>query len=189
LAQQALPQDGTPAASSSSATSNRSKVAMSLEERLPGDHWTIEVWDEITWTVSTQTKLVTKVTPTDISERFNVVRPDRTFSEGPDIVDRSWNSIRGGPWQYFAYDGNTGGQTPLTGGKTGAFQFNTVNSAYGVSWKWSGTPKIVDQQTVTTKAGTFETFRIETTSSKRQLQRPNPDRGIDSSNMVACCDR
>jgi hypothetical protein len=132
LAQQATAREASPAAASSPASVEPSKAAISLEERLPGDHWTIEVRDEITGTVSTQTNVVTEVTPTDISVRFNIVRPDKTTSEGLNIVDRSWNSIRGGPWQYFPYDGNTGVQTPLTVGKTWPFN-STPSTARMVS--------------------------------------------------------
>jgi hypothetical protein len=39
-------------------------------------------------------------------------------------------------------------------------------------WKWSGTSKIVGQESVTSKAGTFETLRIETTSSSSNLKDP-----------------
>lgn len=39
-------------------------------------------------------------------------------------------------------------------------------------WKWSGTSTVVDQETLTTKAGTFETFRIETTSASTNLRDP-----------------
>lgn len=141
-----------------------------MAERLSGDHWTVEVRDEISGTVSTQTNVVTEVTPTDMSVRFDLVRPDKTHSEGLNIIDRSWNSIRSGPWQYFPYDGNTGVQTPLAVGKTWVFQFNAVNSVYGVTWKWSGISKVVGEETVTTKAGTFETFRIETTSSSSNFR-------------------
>jgi len=143
-----------------------------MEELLPGDHWTVEIRDEITGTVSTGTNVVTEVTPTNISVRYTVTRSNKTRDEGYKgfiTFDRSWNAIRSSAWQYFPYDGNTGIETPLAVGKTWAFQFNAVNNQSGVVWKWSGRSKVVDQETVTTKAGTFETFRIETTSSSSSL--------------------
>jgi len=156
--------------SASPPASTPEKTVVPMAERLLGDHWTVEVRDEITGTVNIQTNVVTEVTPTDITVRFDLVRPDKTHSEGLNIADRSWNAIRSGPWQYFPGDGNTGVQTPLAVGKTWAFQFNAVNNVHGVTWKWSGTSKVVGQETVTTKAGTFDTFRIETTSSSSNFK-------------------
>jgi hypothetical protein len=172
LAQQAPPPEGTPVTSISPASVQPSKAVISLEERLPGDHWTVEVRDEITGAVSTQTDVVTKVTPTDISVRFNIVRADKTTGEGFGIYDRSWNFLRDGRWQHFPYEGSTGIQAPLTVGKTWTFQSKAVNAETGVTWNRSGTSKVVGQETVTTKAGTFETFRIETTTLIRDSRDP-----------------
>jgi hypothetical protein len=171
-AQQAPPLEGTPAASASPASAEPTKADISIEEQLPGDHWTVEVRDEITGTVSTQTSVVTEVTPTDISVRFNVVRPDKTNSEGFGIYDRSWNLMRAGPWQHFPYDGSTGIRAPLTVGKTWTFQSKAVNAGNNLTWNRSGTSTVADQETVTTKAGTFETFRIETTASGSDFREP-----------------
>jgi hypothetical protein len=169
LAQQMPGPDGASAPLQSAASAEPSKASISLEERLPGDHWTTEARDEITGKVSTQTNVVTEVTPTDISVRVT----DNTNNERFSIYDRSWNAVRSGPWQYFPNDGNTGVQAPLTVSKTWAFQFNAVNNTTGVVWKWSGTSKVVGPETVTTKAGTFETFRVETNSSSRNFTDPN----------------
>jgi hypothetical protein len=168
LAQQVPPPEAAPAASSSPTSAQPSGAVVSMEERLPGDHWTAEVRDEITGKVSVQTNVVTEVTPTDISVRLT----DNTNNGRFSIFDRSWNAVRSGPWQYFPNDGNTGVQTPLTVSKTWTFQFNAVNNAVGVVWKWSGTSKVVGHETVTTKAGTFETFRIETNSSSSNFTDP-----------------
>src|SRR6266481_6398705 len=71
LAQQAPPQAGAPAASSSAAPVEPAKAVVPMEEPLPGDHWTYEVRDEITGTITaTRESVVTDVTPTEISVRF-----------------------------------------------------------------------------------------------------------------------
>jgi hypothetical protein len=114
--------DGTPSGSAFSAASELSKTVMPMDERLRGDHWTVEARDEIAGTVSTATSVVTEVTPTDTGMRVDTVRPDKTIGEDFRIYDRSWNAIRSGAWQYFPYDGNTAIQTPLTVGKTWTFQ-------------------------------------------------------------------
>ena len=91
---------------------------------------------------------------------------------GASAFDRSWNLIRLGPWQYFPYDSTSGIQTPLTVGKTWTYQFKSVNAGSGFTWNRSGSSKVVGQETVTTKAGTFETFRIETTASGSEFRDP-----------------
>jgi hypothetical protein len=174
LAQQAPPPEGTPAASASSASIEPAKAVVAMEEPLPGDHWTYEVRDETTGTVkATRTNVVTEVTPTDISMRFKVVRTDKTSFEGFNILDRSWNLLSDGPWQYLPYNGSTGIQTPLTVGKTWTFESSDANNNYRDAWKQSGTSKVVGQETLTTRAGTFETFKIEITSSRRNSRDPS----------------
>jgi hypothetical protein len=169
LAQQAPPQPGAPTASSPAAPTQPPKPVVPMEEPLPGDHWTYEVRDEITGTISaTRENVVTEVTPTEISVRFKIVG---TSNEGLNVHDRSWNLISSGPWKYSPNDG-TGIRTPLTAGKTWSFQSNNVNAGNGSIWNWSGTSKVVGQESLTTRAGTFETFRIESTYSGRNVNDP-----------------
>jgi hypothetical protein len=169
LAQQARPQAEALAASSSTASVQPSKAVVPMEDPLPGDHWTYEVRDEITGTISaTRANVVTEVTPTEISMRFEVVG---TPNQGLNVYDRSWNLINSGPWRYSPNDG-TGIQKPLTTGKTWTFQANDVNAGGGYIWNRSGRSKVVGQESLTTKAGTFETFKIETTYSRRNVKDP-----------------
>jgi hypothetical protein len=171
-AQQVPPPDRTPTASSS-APVQPSKAVVAMEEPLPGDYWTYEVRDEITGTVSgTRTNIVTGVTPTDIGMRFKIAHADTTNKEVSVTYDRSWNLIRNGPWQYWPYNATFGIQTPLTVGKTWTFQSTDTNSN-GTVWKRSGASKVVGQEAVTTRAGTFEAFKIETTSSSRNFKDPS----------------
>jgi hypothetical protein len=168
LAQQAPPPDGAPAPSSP-ASVEPSKAVISMEEPLPGDHWTYEVRDEIGGTVTaTRANMITEVTPKDISVRFKIAGSP---NEGINVYDRSWNLVDARPWKYSPNDG-TGIQTPLAIGKTWTFQANNVNSTTGATWKRSGTSKVVGQETITTRAGTFETFTIETTFSARNVNDP-----------------
>jgi hypothetical protein len=173
-AQQAPPPDAapaplSPAPSSPPASVQPSGAVVSMEEPLPGDHWTYEVRDEIAGTITaTRANVVTEVTATDIGLRYKIVG---TPNEGINVYDRSWNLTDSRPWKYSPNDG-TGIQTPLTVGKTWTFQSNSVNSTNGNVWKRSGTSKVVGQETVTTRAGTFETFKIETTFSARNVSDP-----------------
>jgi hypothetical protein len=169
-AQQTPPSpQGAPASPSSAAPVNPSKAVVVMEEPLPGDHWTYEVRDEITGKVSvTREYVVTEVTPKEISVRFKNLG---TPTEGFNVFDRSWNMTSAGQWKYSPNDG-TGVKTPLAVGKTWAFQSNDINAGEGFGWNRSGKSKIVGQESMTTQAGTFETYRIETTYSSRNIKDP-----------------
>lgn len=161
LAQQAPPQEG--------ASAQPAKAVVAMEEPLPGDRWTYEVRDEITGTINeTRTNVVTEVTPTEISTRVDI--PGRP-NPGLIIYDRSWNVLSQGPWKYTPNDGS-GIQMPLSVGKSWNFEANEVNAGTGNGWKRSGKSKVVGQETVSTKAGTFETFKIETSFSARNVKDP-----------------
>jgi hypothetical protein len=142
-----------------------------MDERLPGDHWTVEALDEITGTIDAVHSVVTEVTATDISVRAETIRADKIHQTNFRIFDRSWNTIRSGQWQYFPFDGNVGIQAPLTVGKSWAYEFKAVSSA--ATRNWSGSSKVIGQETVSTKAGTFEAFKIETTASGRDFKDPS----------------
>lgn len=178
-AQQSLPQaEAAPAASSSQAP----KAVVAMEEPLPGDYWTYEVRDEITGTISaTRTNVVTEVTPTEISVRFKILG---TSNEGFNVYDRSWNLINSGPWKYSPNDGS-GIRTPLATGKTWTFQSSNVNAGNGNIGKRSGTSKVVGQESLTTRAGTFETFKIETSYSIRGVKDPTRRTEITSQTWYA----
>jgi hypothetical protein len=182
LAQQAPPQAGTPSPSSSSASVQPAQAVISMEDPLPGDHWTYEVRDEITGKITaTRANIVTEVTPTEISTRFEILG---TSNQGLNIYDRSWNLINSGPWRYSPNDG-TGIQKPLTSGKTWAFQANDVNAGDGYIWNRSGRSKVVGPESLTTKAGTFETFKIETTYSRRNVKDPTKKEEVTAQTWYA----
>jgi hypothetical protein len=63
------------------------KAVVPMEEPQPGDHWTYEIRDEITGTITaTRENVVTEVTPTEISVRF---RRLGSSEEGLNVYDRS----------------------------------------------------------------------------------------------------
>jgi hypothetical protein len=144
------------------------KPVVSMEEPLPGDFWTYEVRDEISGTVkAVRNDMVTEVTATEISVRFNI---QGKSDEGLNVYDRSWNLKSTGPWKYQPHDGS-GIQSPLKAGANWKSEGDDVNASNGNIWKRTGRTKVVGQETVTTKAGTFETFKIET----KVLRRPTND--------------
>lgn len=145
---------GTPPTASTSAP-----PAATMEEPLMGDHWTYEARDEITGDIkSTFVHTVTDVTPTDVSIRMSVLGNANT---GYFNFDRSWNLVTNGVWKHTPNDG-TGIRAPMTVGKSWSFKSTDVNSTAHATWKRSGTSKVVAQESVTTKAGTFDTFKIQT---------------------------
>jgi hypothetical protein len=167
-AQQAPPPADTPAPAAPAA-STPPKAVTPMEEPQPGDRWTYEIRDQITGTVtSTREYAVTEVTPTEISVRYKVLGKN---NEGLIVYDRSWNVVEDRPWRYSPNDGG-GIQPPLAVGKTWPVQTNNINSANGNVWKRSGISKVVGQESVTTKAGTFDTFKIEIKFTGRNVNNP-----------------
>jgi hypothetical protein len=164
-------QASTPAATSSAAETQTAQAVVPMAEPLPGDHWTYETRDEITGKIaSTREDVVTEVTPTSISVGLKKLGAHNN-DEGFAVYDRSWNVVEARPWRYSPHDGS-GIQSPLEVGKTWPVRTNNINSANGNIWKRSGTSKVVGEESVTTKAGTFDTFKIETTFTGTNVNNP-----------------
>jgi hypothetical protein len=165
-AQQAPPQATAPV---DAASVQPAKAVVSMEEPQPGDRWTYDIHDDITGTIATtRENVVTEVTPTEISVRYKNIG---TTNMGLVVYDRSWNLVEDRPWRYSPNDG-TGIQSPLAIGKTWPVQTNNINSVNGNVWKRSGISKVVGQESITTKAGTFDTFKIETSFTARNVNNP-----------------
>jgi len=164
---QSAPTEPPPATSAPAADAPNSPEPM--EEAQTGDHWTYEFRDEITGDVkSTITNTVTDVSASEISTRSALLGNPNS---GYQTFDRSWNLINNGIWRYTPSDG-TGIKAPLAVGKTWSFKSTDINSTAGVSWKRSGTSKVLAQESVTTRAGTFDTFKIETTIQVQNANDP-----------------
>jgi hypothetical protein len=149
------------------AASSPPKAVVPMEEPQPGDHWTYEVRDEITGVISpANTVVVTDVTAAEIRGRTKVAGV-----ESLNVYDRSWNLKSAGDWKYVPNDG-MGIRMPLAVGKAWTFQSKPVDAGKGHASSWSGTSKVLEQETVTTKAGTFETFEIETKLTATSLDDP-----------------
>jgi len=112
--------------------------------------------------------VITEVTKGEISTRIDTLGKS---NPGQIVFDRSWNVLVSGARKYSPTDGS-GVQLPLSIGKTWNSRSIYVNSENGATWKRTGRSKVVGQETVTTKAGTFETFKIETTSSSKNVKDP-----------------
>jgi len=66
---------------------------------------------------------------------------------------------------------------PLAVGKTWRVQFDARNTQTGVNFRSSLSSKVVGKETITTSAGTFETFKIERTGS--QFRTTDPSRNFE----------
>lgn len=146
------------------------KPPVTMEAPMPGDHWVYESRDEILGTVTaTRQSTVTDVTPKDMTIRLT--NNDQT--EGNTLIyDRSWNLIDRGDIRFTPNDAE-GIRLPLAVGKTWTFKSNYVITKTGESWTRSGTSKVVAQESVTTKAGTFDTFKIETSATAQSVANPS----------------
>jgi hypothetical protein len=159
------------------AATQPAKAVVPMEEPRPGDRWTYDLRDEITGSFTESREYaITEVTPTEISVRYKVVG---TRNEGLIVYDRSWNVVEDRPWRYTPNDG-AGIQSPLAVGKTWPVQTNNINSANGSVWKRSGTAKVIGQESITTKAGTFDTFKIEIKFTGRNVNNPTMKNEVTS---------
>ena len=129
-----------------------------MEEPEIGDHWTYELRDEITGDLkSTITHTITDISPTEIGIRLAVLGKSDV---GYQSYDRSWDMITNGIWRSTPNDG-MGIRTPLAIGKSWPVKATDFNSSNGVSLKRTGTAKVTAQESLTTRAGTFDTYKIE----------------------------
>jgi hypothetical protein len=140
-----------------------------MEDPQIGDHWTYEVRDDVSGDLkSTITFTITDMSPNEFGIRLAVVgKPDVGYQS----YSRSWDLMNNGIWRFTPNDG-AGIRAPLSVGKTWSFKGTDSNSSAGVSLKRSGTSKVTAKETITTRAGTFETFKIETSIETRNSNDP-----------------
>ena len=161
------------------------QAVVPMEEPRPGDHWTYDIRDEITGKITaTREHVVTEVTPTAISIRSRKLGATSNNEDGFAVYDRSWNLVEAAPWRYSPHDGS-GIQSPLTVGKTWPVRTNNINRANGAVWRRSGVSKVVGEESVTTKAGTFDTFKIETTFTGTNANNPTLKNDVTSTTWYA----
>ena len=133
--------------------------APDLASVLPGDRWTYDVTDEMT----NDLKYVFTVVVVDVSEKEINTRVTSRGAQRPRqvVYDRGWSRIDDDLWKYEPSDGS-GIQMPLQIGKSWRFEGNGKNFSNGTTVRTSGQSKVTAEEKITTSAGTFETFKIET---------------------------
>jgi hypothetical protein len=158
----------TPNAAPAPATTEAT-LQETMEDPQVGDHWTYEVRDDITGDLkSTFTTTVTDVSTTDISIRDTIVG---NSNFGYASYDRSWNRISNDTWRFTPNDG-MGIRSPLAVGKTWSVKASDLLSTKGLTCKRSVTSKVVAKESVTTRAGTFDTYKIEASVELRNTNDP-----------------
>jgi len=148
----------------------KSVAAASMSDVAIGDHWTYDVRDEIAGAVIlTRKYIVTDISGGQIAMRVDVVNSSR--QSGSIVYDKSWNILRDGANRYSPNSG-TGIQSPLkltAEWKTTADEINGNNRN---AWKIAVSSRVTGQESVTTKAGTFDTYAIETMQAIRNAKNP-----------------
>lgn len=153
-----------------------------MEDPQIGDHWTYELRDEITGDIkSTLTNTVTDISANEVSIKLAQLG---TANLGYLTFDRSWNVTSNGVWRYTPNDG-TGIRAPLAVGKTWSIKTADFNSSSGASLKRSGTSKVTAKETMTTRAGTFDTFKIETSYTGQNSRDPTKKWEIEQQTWYA----
>jgi len=128
------------------------------EEVQVGDAWVYDSKDAITGLpVSTYTSLVAEVSPKEIVT--NVIFKGNN-NRGLVVFDHDWNRFMINNQKFNPNEGS-GVRWPLAVGKEWRSNYTTSNTQTGVNTKSSLLAKVVAQETVTTPAGTFETFKID----------------------------
>jgi len=140
-----------------------------MEEVQTGDHWTYEIRDEITGEVkSIVTNTVTDISASEIGTRTTQLG---NGNFGYLTFDRSWNVTNNGTCDIRPMTAPAFG-CRLRSARAGRSNPPTSIAPLGVSWKRSGTSKVVAKESVTTRAGTFDTFKIESSFEIRNANDP-----------------
>jgi hypothetical protein len=128
------------------------------EEVQVGDAWVYDTKDGITGLpISTYTSLVAEVSPKEIVT--NVIVKGNN-NRGFVVFDHDWNRFVLNNQKFDPKD-STGVQWPLAVGKEWRSTYTTRNTQTGANTRSSSLTKVVAQETITTPAGTFETFKID----------------------------
>jgi hypothetical protein len=127
---------------------------------LPGDRWVYEVTDEVTGDIKqTTTVVVLDVSEKEINTRMSI----RGASPRQIVFDRGWSRVDDSLWKYTPSDG-TGIKLPLQVGRDWRFESKATHFQNGTAMSVNGQSRVVGTEKLTTSAGTFDTFKIESTA-------------------------
>jgi hypothetical protein len=124
-----------------------------------GDRWVFDRTDELTGDPKdTYTRTVTEVSAKQITTHFIV-----SGSPGYTIMtfDQDWNLVDNSSVRFKPNNGQ-GIRLPLAVGKSWRAEYDYRNISTGAGFRGSVTNKVTAQESVTTQAGGFDAFKIET---------------------------
>lgn len=122
-----------------------------------GDRWSYDVKDDATGDLRQAiTVVVTEINDKEITARVTVRGKDRPNTV---IYATDWGRIDDGRWRN--RPAGIGIKTPLEIGKEWRSDTNGKSLQTGVAMRSTGVAKVVAQESVTTTAGTFDTFKVE----------------------------
>jgi hypothetical protein len=139
-----------------------------------GDRWVYDTKDEVTgYPKDTYTQIVTEVSKDEIVANLTV----RGKSGSVLIVfNRDWGVLDNVVWKYKP-DNGQGIPVGLAVGKEWRSQYEAKNTQAGTNMKGTTSSKVVAQETITTSAGTFDTFKIE--RQTRELNTADPSKSYE----------
>jgi hypothetical protein len=125
-----------------------------------GDRWSYDLKDDLTGDLRhSVTVVVVEVTTKEITTRATVRGRDRPQTM---VFDHNWGRIDDGAWK--VNPSGLGIKMPLQVGKEWRSDANAMHVQSGVAFRASGVAKVVKQEQVTTPAGTFDTYQVDTTT-------------------------
>jgi hypothetical protein len=141
-------------------------LSSALWAQSPGERSGSQVGDRFTYTtkdeITGEPKEGLIVIVTEVSDKEIVISagtPGRNTSQIV-VLDRDLNRIADAIWR-FKPNNAQGIRPPLAVGNTWRFEYDSRNTQNGAVFRTTGVSKVVAQETVTTPAGTFDTFKIE----------------------------
>ena len=141
---------------------------INMSEVAVGDHWTYEVTDETEGRITSIEKvIVTDTSDNKIAARIDYVNTGRFKGL---VYDKSWNIFRDGTSHYSPSSG-TGIRLPLTLNAEWQAKVDQVSDD-GFAWIINVNSHVTGQETITTKAGTFQTYIIDATEVIRSTRYP-----------------
>lgn len=143
-----------------------------------GDRWVYESKDEITGLPKdTFTHIVTEVSKDQIVTSVAFRGKNSSIA----TFGRDWSVIDNGVWKFKPSNGG-GVQLPLAVGKEWRAQFEAKNLQNGANRKGSTLSKVVAQETLTTAAGTFETFKIDW--QEKEYSAADPSKSAEAESVI-----
>lgn len=147
-------------------STNMSEVAV-------GDNWIYENKEGKGEVVSIQKVIVTDVSDSEVATRIDVLND---YESSSIIYDKSWNEISEGT-RRFSPNSGTGIRLPLALNaewKAAVDEVNEIDDYNKRAWIINVNSRVTGQESVTTKAGTFQTYLIETIQDVRSTKDPIP---------------